>query len=106
MVDNKILNKYIRTSFNNIRKAESLITKRRLLFIGKVIRILFKKISTRLISAFLYKKIPRRKPNNTIRYSILDDIKKNIPSVDKYGDIKNWAYIANNELLRVMLENI
>ena len=76
MVDDKILNKYVRTSFNNIRKAKLLITKKRLLFIGRIIRILFKKISTRLISAFLYKKIPRRRPNNTIRYSILDDIKK------------------------------
>ena len=44
VVDNKIFNKYIRTSFNNIRKAESLITKKHLLFIGKIIKILFKKI--------------------------------------------------------------
>ena len=76
MVDDKILNKYVRTSFNNIRKAKLLITKKRLLFIGRIIRILFKKISTRLISAFLYKNIPRRKTNNTVRHYILDDIKK------------------------------
>ena len=43
VVDNKISNKNVRTSFNNIRKVESLIAKRRLLFVGKIIRIPCKK---------------------------------------------------------------
>ena len=65
VVDNKISNKKVRTSFNNIRKVKSLIAKRRLLFVGKIIR-----------------------PNTTVRHSILDDIRKIIPSVDKYGSFK------------------
>ena len=65
MVDNKISNKKVRTSFNNIRKVKSLIAKRCLLFVGKIIR-----------------------PNTTVRHSILDDIWKIIPSVDKYGSFK------------------
>ena len=49
VVDNKISNKKVRTSFNNIRKVKSLIAKRCLLFVGKIIR-----------------------PNTTVRHSILD----------------------------------
>ena len=53
VVDNKISNKKVRTSFNNIRKVESLIAKGRLLFVGKIMRIPCKKIPARLISSFL-----------------------------------------------------
>ena len=56
-----------------------------------------KKIPARLISDFLYKKIPRGRPNTTVRHSILDDIRKIIPSVDKYGSFKTWAHIANKK---------
>ena len=54
--NNKISNKKVRTFFNNIRKVESLIAKRLLLFVGKIIRMHCKKIPARLISAFIYKK--------------------------------------------------
>ena len=40
-----------------------------------------------------------------VRYSILDDIRKIIPSIDKYGSFKTWARIANNELLWSILVN-
>ena len=56
VVDNKISNKKVRTSFNNIRKVELLIVNRRLLFVGKIITIPCNKIPTRLISAFIYRK--------------------------------------------------
>ena len=56
VVDNKISNKKVRTSFNNIRKVESLIAKRRLLFVDKIKMRPCKKIPVRLISAFIYKK--------------------------------------------------
>ena len=56
VVDNKISNKNIRTSFNNIRKVESLMVKRCLLFVGRIIRMLCKKTPVRLISAFFYRK--------------------------------------------------
>ena len=96
VVDNKISNKKVRTPFNNITKVESLIVKRRSLFVGKIIRMPCKKIPVRLISAFIYKKRTRGRPNTTVRHSILDDIGKNIPSVDKYGSFNTWAHIANN----------
>ena len=96
VVDNKISNKKVRTPFNNITKVESLIVKRRSLFVGKIIRMPCKKIHVRLISAFIYKKRTRGRPNTTVRHSILDDIGKNIPSVDKYGSFNTWAHIANN----------
>ena len=101
VVDNKISNKNVRTSFNNIRKVKSLIAKRRLLFVGKIIRIPCKKIPARHLSAFHYKN--DLKGFTTIRHSILDDIRKIIPTVDKYGSFKTWAHIANNELLWAIL---
>ena len=82
-----------------------LIAKRRLLFIDKIIRKPCKKIPARLISAFLYKKIPRRRPNTTVIHFVIDDIRKIIPSVDKYGSFKTWAHIANDEVLWLMLVN-
>ena len=103
VVDNKISNKNVRTSFNNIRKVKSLIAIRRLLFVGKVIRIPCKKIPARHLSAFHYKN--DLKGFTTVRHSILDDIRKIIPTVDKYGSFKTWAHIANNELLCLMLVN-
>ena len=56
VVDNKISNKNVRTYFNNTRKVELLIAKRRLLFVGKIIKMPCKKIPARLIPAFHYKK--------------------------------------------------
>ena len=69
VVDNKISNKNVRTSFNNIRKVESLIAKRRLLFVGKIIRMPCKKRHVRLISAFQYKK--ELKEDQILRLDIL-----------------------------------
>ena len=40
-----------------------------------------------------------------VRHSILDDIRKIIPSIDKYDSFKTWAHIANNELLWSILVN-
>ena len=105
VVDNKISNKTVRTSFNNIRKVESLIAKRRLLFVGKIISMARNKIPARLISAFIYKKRPRERPNTTVRHSILNNIRKIIPSVDKNGAFKTWAHIARDELLWSILVN-
>ena len=105
VVDNKISKKNVRTSFNNIRKVQSVLAKRHSNFVGKIIRMPCKKIPARLISAFLYKKIPRGRPNNTVRHFILDDIRKVIPSVDEYGSFKTWAHIEKNELLWSILVN-
>ena len=57
------------------------------------------KIPARFISAFIYNKRPRRRPNTTVRHSILNNIGKIIPSVDKNGSFKTWAHIARDELL-------
>ena len=82
-----------------------LIAKRRLLFIDKIIRKPCKKIPARLISAFLYKKRPRRRPNTTVIHFVIDDIRKIIPSVDKYGSFKIWVHTAKHELLLSLLVN-
>ena len=88
--------------FKFSKKLVSLIALYKLkIFIG----ISCKKIPVRLISAFIYKKRPKGRPNTTVRHSILDYIRKIVPSVDKYGSFKTWAYIANNELSLSMLVN-
>ena len=56
VVDNKISKKNVRTSFNNIRKVQSVLAKRHSNFVGKIIRMPCKKIPARLLSAFLFKK--------------------------------------------------
>ena len=45
------------------------------------------------------------RPNTTVRYYILDEIRKIDPTVDTYGSFKIWAYITNNELLWAILVN-
>ena len=105
VVDDKISNKTVCSSFNNIRKVEYLIAKTRLLFVGKIIRMARNKISARLISAFIYKKRPRGRLNTTVRHSISNDIRIIIPSVDKNGAFKTWDHIARNELLWSILVN-
>ena len=67
-------------------------------------RIPCKRIPVRLISSFLLKR-PRGRPNTMVRDCILDDIRKIIPSVDKYDYFKTWAHIAKNEVLWSMLVN-
>ena len=85
VIDEKITNVSVRKSFNNIRNIDSLIAKRRLIFLGKIIRLPKSKIPSRLISASCTNPRPVGIPNYTIRHSMLNDIKKIIPTVDKNG---------------------
>ena len=105
VMEEKIINISVRKNFNNVRNIDSLIAKRRLLFLGKIIRLPSSKISSRLIFAFWPNTSPLGRPNFTIRHSMLNDIKKIIPTVDKYGSFHTWAQIANNELVWTILVN-
>ena len=55
--------------------------------------------------AFGQKKRPLGRPNTTLRHSILNNIKKIIPTVDKDGSFNTWAHIANNEIIWSLLIN-
>ena len=57
------------------------VSKRKLLYIGKVFRILCKYIPANLISTFQSKKRPLGEPNTTIRYSYINDIENIISNV-------------------------
>ena len=106
-MEEKTTNISVRKNFNNIRNIDSLIAKRKLIFLGKIIRLPSSKISLRLISAFCPNTRLQGRPNFTIRHSILNDIKKIIPIVDKNGSFHTWAHIANNKLvLSVLINNI
>ena len=75
-MEEKISNVSVRKNFNSIRNIDSLIAKKRLFFLGKIIRIPSSKIPSRLISAFCSNTRPQEIPNFTIRHSMLNDIKK------------------------------
>ena len=65
----------VRKKFNNIRNIDSLIAKRRLIFLGKIIRLPKLKNPSRLTFAFYPNTRPLGRPNFTIRHSMLNDIK-------------------------------
>ena len=105
VMEEKITNVSVRKNFNNIRNIDSLIAKRRFLFLGKIMRLPTTKIPSRLISTFFPNKRPLGRPNYTIRHSMLNDIKKIIHTVDKYGSFHTQAHIAHNELVWSILVN-
>ena len=74
MRDEKIYNVQVRKRFNNNKNFELQIAKRRLTFLGKIIRIPNNKIPARLLSVVCQGKGPLERPNTTTRYSILKDI--------------------------------
>ena len=105
MRDEKISNVLVKKRFNNIKIAELQIAKRRLTFLGKIIRIPNNKIPARLLSAVCQGKRPLGRPNTTTRHSMLKDIGKIIPEVDNKGSFSSWAYIAHDKLAWSILIN-
>ena len=107
VIEDKITNVSVPKNFNNIKNIECLIAKRRLIALGKIIRLSSSKIPSRLISVFYPNTRPQGRPNFTIRYSMLDDIKKTIPTIDKGESFYIWAHIVNNELIwSILINNI
>ena len=74
VMEEKLIYVSVRKHFNNIRNVDSLIAKRRLLFLEKITRLLSTKIPSRLISAFCPNKRPLERPNYTIRHSMFNYI--------------------------------
>ena len=66
--EDKIANISVRAKFNDIGSIETISTKRRFLFLGKIIRMPFKCIPARLITTFLENKRPIGKPKVTSHY--------------------------------------
>ena len=78
-MEEKISNVSVRKNFNSIKNIDSLIAKRRLIFLGKIIRLPSSKIPSRLIFAFCPNTRPLGRPNFTISHSMLNDLKKSFP---------------------------
>jgi len=91
MIDDRIKNSTVRSKFNNIKTIELQIAKRKLSFIGRVVRMGQSEMPGRLLSAWIGKK-------KTLKLSLLNDIKKIIPSIDQYGIFYTCAHIAYSEL--------
>ena len=83
--DEKIYNVQVRKKFNNIKSVELQIAKRRLTFLGKIIRMNNDKIPARLLSIVCQGKRPLGRLNTTTRHSMLKDIEKIIPEVNNTG---------------------
>ena len=82
-----------------------MIAKRRLTFIGRVVRISEEKIPARVLSAWCNLKRPVGRPNISTRFSLLQDIGKIIPNVGKDVSFRSWGHVAKDELLWSMLIN-
>ena len=74
--EENISNVHVRKRFDNIKNVELQIAKRRLTFLGKIIRMSNDKIPARLLSAVCEGKRPIGRPNITTRHSMLKDIEK------------------------------
>ena len=83
--EEKISNVHVRKRFDNIRNVELHIAKRRLTFLGKIIRMSNNNIPTGLLSAACKGKRLLGRPNTTTRHSTLKDIRKIVPEVDNKG---------------------
>ena len=105
MREENISNVQVRKRFNNIKSAELQIVKRRLSFLGKIIRIPNDKIPARLLSAVCQGKRPLRRPNTTTSNSMLKDIGKIIPEKDNTGSFSSWVDIAHDKLAWSILIN-
>ena len=83
--------------FKNIDTIQNIISKRRLIFIGKIIRMACKCIPVRLISTFQTNERTLDRPNITVRHSFINDIEKFISNVDSAGTFISWAHITFDE---------
>ena len=82
----------------NSRNVEYQIARRRLTFVGRIIRMPNSKIPAILISATCKVNRPLGRPNFTIKNSILKDIERIIPTVDKYGSFLSYVYLAYDKM--------
>ena len=97
VVENKITNISVCNFFNNISTIEYQIVKRRLNFLGKIIRLTSFKIPSGLLSIFYSIKRSLGRPKYTVRHSMLNGIKKITPEVDTSDSFNTWAHIANDK---------
>ena len=101
-----LIKKFVK-KFNNINSIDSIIARRRLISLTRLIRMPCKNLPTRLISDFCKKKRSPGRSNYTLRNSLINDIRKMIPSVKDDGSFILWAHIANNELVwSILINNI
>ena len=95
--EQRIRHSHVRKKFLNIETIENIISKRRLIFIGKIIRMKCKCVPARLIFAFQMEKRPLGRPNITVRYSFISDIGKIMSTIDPAGSFNSWDHVAFDE---------
>ena len=63
------------------------------------------KIQVRLISTWCNKRRPCGRPNMSLRQSILSNVSKIVPSVDRDSTFNSWDHIAQYKLIWSILLN-
>ena len=89
----EVLNRY------NIKYIANYILRRKLSFMGITIRMKKDRLPASLLFVFYYTKRPVCRPNDSVRYSFVSDIKKIIPFVDNQDSFNTWVHVAYNELI-------
>ena len=75
--EQRIGKSHVRKRSLNIETIENIIAKRRLIFVGKIIRIPRRCVLTKLFSTFQREKRLLGRTNFTVRHSFINDIEKN-----------------------------
>ena len=102
----KIKNVQVREKFRNIDTIENIISKRRHIFIGNIIRMPYKYVPARLISTFKTNNKHLGRPNMTIRHSFINDIEFFF-NVDPAGTFNSRAYISfDKKVWTELIENL
>ena len=97
--DQHITNAQVRHHFSSALLACDTISQQRLAFVGQVARQDAFCVPKKFLSAFIRRTRPVGRSNTTARHSILSDLHRILPSVDRDGLFSSWARYAADPAL-------
>ena len=94
VIDEKITNQSLRKWFFNIPIIRNQLAKRKLTFIGKVVRNSEDQIPTKLLTAWCDNKFKRVAPLQNNKKNLVQNIRLIVPGAAKDGLLTTWVYLA------------
>ena len=94
VIDEKITNQYVRKRFFNIPTIRYQLAKRKLTFIGKVIRNLEDQIPTQLLKAWCVNKRKPGAPIQNNKNNLSQNMRLIVPGAAKDGLLTTWVYLS------------